>query len=154
MSKGHSNSQKPRNKKLKYSREEVEANGVPYHNYVQRVYQGMDEDEASTRPVRKHKKLKYSRKEVEARGIPFQTYIQRVNRGMDEDEAIEKPIKKGRSLTPKQYSIAKENGISDDLITRRLRYSKWKIKEVINVPPGEKLASYRKKNNDNSLEDK
>ncbi|MDN8977978.1 hypothetical protein Q0P22_15505, partial [Staphylococcus aureus] len=75
------------------SREVVEAYGVPYHNYVQSVYQGMDEDEASTRPVRKHKKLIHSREEVEARGIPFQTYIQRVNRGRDEDVAIEKPLK-------------------------------------------------------------
>ncbi|MBF0795232.1 hypothetical protein [Mammaliicoccus lentus] len=113
----------------------LKENDIPEHTFEKRLYKGESIEEASTRPVQKKTLDEETKKILEKNGIKYTTYWQRINRGMSHEKAISQPVQARPNFSEKEKEIMKENGVSERLARRRLRYPNWSRKDALSLPP-------------------
>ncbi|HHB2093632.1 TPA: hypothetical protein ACOQ5N_004904 [Bacillus cereus] len=143
-------------KKSESFRALAQENGISLSTYTRRVNKGMDPYEAATKQPRKYtKQVKEQTWEeqyelwkgiAKKNGIPGPVYYKRISLNwsfrkaathpvMSKKESLKKAHEASSGLSEKQVKIARENGISRELLRQRLIKLDWPLEEAMTIPP-------------------
>ncbi|MCU5519844.1 hypothetical protein OCA41_05910 [Bacillus cereus] len=131
-------------------------NGISLATYTRRVKKGMDPYEAATQQPRKYVRQKKEQTWEEQyelwkgiakkNGIPGPVYYKRISLNwsfrkaathpvMSKKESLKKAHEASSELSEKQVEIAKNNGISRELLRQRLIKLDWPLEKAMTIPP-------------------
>ncbi|MGG1339702.1 hypothetical protein ABE244_03745 [Bacillus toyonensis] len=143
-------------KKSRNFRALAKENGISLATYTRRVNKGMDPYEAATKQPRKYtrqqkeqtweEQYKLWKGIAKQNGISGQVYYRRINLNwsfrkaathpvMSKKESLKKAHEASSSLSEKQVEIARENGISRELLRQRLMILDWPLEKAMTIPP-------------------